>query len=55
MPVHRVPRASLDATIIELERSGAEDIISVVADRDDMVLVTRKRYSPRYETRKSGI
>lgn len=45
MPVHRVPRALLDETIVELERARSEDVISVVADGDEFVLVTRKRYT----------
>lgn len=54
MPVHTVPADALEATVLAIEASGAEDILIVTARGNDMVIVTRRRYSPRFETRKAS-
>lgn len=51
MPVHVVPADALDSFVTELERAGAEDVTHIAARGDEFVVVTRKRYTPRFETR----
>lgn len=51
MPVHHVPRASLDEALRELTRTG-EQVVSVVIDNDDRYEVTTRFASAeRTETR----
>lgn len=51
MPVHHVPRASLDEALRELTRTG-EQVVSVVIDTDDRYeVVTRFAGAERTETR----
>lgn len=39
MPVHRIPRAHLDADLIELRKTG-EKVVSMANDGDHVVVVT---------------
>ena len=52
MPVHHVPRASLDEALRELTRTG-EQVVSIILDSDDRYEVTTRftAASERMETR----
>jgi hypothetical protein len=56
LPAHRVLLHDFDDFIARLEREGAEDVVAVTSlEPNRVIIVTRKRYSPRFETRRTGV